>query len=383
MKKPNKFISWWMTPKLPPQDIFGLPLLKDKGIVSVYYHLFSKWLIHPVKRRLSRVYLRFLQKTTDIKVIGVTGSAGKSTTTSMIADVLRVKGKTVSTPAGIDPVYNVPNTILKTPIGTKFLVMELSVEYPGEMDYYLWLVNPDIGVITNIFPAHTLFLGGIDGVLKEKSKLITGLGKQGAAVLNAGDVNLKRISGKLKSKIIWFPHVDGDPTRENKNAAKAVGELMGIPVLQIEKSLKSYSPPEHRLFKLVTKKGYSILDDTYNSNPKAAVAALKYFDKNFGKQKRIAVIGDMLELGDYDKEGHRSVGVAAANLNFKVVIGVGSSVDMTLKEITKKSKATKVILTGNHTEALKALKPYLSRGANIFVKGSRSLGLDNLVRKIS
>src|SRR3989304_10463920 len=138
--KVNKIIRWWVTPKLPLQDVF------EK------HNFISQWLMHPIKRRLARYYLKLIQKYTDITVIGVTGSAGKSTTVQMITSILKHRGKTHATPPSIDPVYNIPNTILKCVPGTKYLILEMSVEYPGEMDYYLWLAKPDIGVITKIYP---------------------------------------------------------------------------------------------------------------------------------------------------------------------------------------------------------------------------------------
>jgi len=184
MKKINPIISWWVTPKLPVQDVFELPLLMNRSLLAKSVHIISQWLVHPIKRRLARWYLKILQRFTNIKVIAVTGSAGKSTTVQIISSILSGSAKTLSTPPSIDPIYNVPNTILKCRPGIKYLVLEMSVEYPGEMDYYLWLARPDVGVITNIFPTHTEFLGSADGVLKEKSKLVLSLPKNGTAVLN-------------------------------------------------------------------------------------------------------------------------------------------------------------------------------------------------------
>ena len=103
----------------------------------------------------------------------------------------------------------------------------MGVEYPGEMDFYLWLVKPDIGLITNIFPTHTEFLGNIDGVFKEKSKLVLELPKDGVAVLNSGDQKLKILSKKLKFKTIWF-NPDINPLAQNANAARILAEYLGV-----------------------------------------------------------------------------------------------------------------------------------------------------------
>ena len=201
--------------------------------------IFKKWVIHPIKRRVAKYYLWFLRKFTSIKVIGITGSAGKTTTKEMLASILKLDEKTVYSFANIDPVYNIPTTILKCTLSTKYLILEMGVEYPGEMDFYLWLAQPDIGVITNIFPTHTEFLKDIEGVLEEKSKLIKSLSKNSFAVLNESDSRLKSLVNKTKAKIIWF-------NGENSDAARKVAEVFGVSPENIKKGLKNFDRPKHR-----------------------------------------------------------------------------------------------------------------------------------------
>lgn len=131
----------------------------------------KKTIYHPIKNLIANNYLFFLRKFTNIKVIAITGSAGKTTTKEMVTSILKQVAPTVWTKDNIDPVYNIPATILRCTPWTKYLILEMSVEYPGEMDFYLWLAKPDIGVITNIFPTHTEFFGDADGVLKVQSVL--------------------------------------------------------------------------------------------------------------------------------------------------------------------------------------------------------------------
>src|SRR3990170_1754459 len=202
--KVNSLIKWWVTPKLPYQDVYGLPLLKEKGVLSLINYRIIQWFSHPIKRRAARQYLRLLQHFTDIKVIGITGSVGKSTTSQMINSILKQNGSVVCTLPNVDSVYNIPNTILRCQPETKYLILEMSVEYPGEMDYYLWLAKPDIGIITNIYPTHTEFFTNIEGVRKEKVKLIQNLDKNNFAVLNLEDKNLKKSAKDLKAKIVWY-----------------------------------------------------------------------------------------------------------------------------------------------------------------------------------
>ena len=366
---------------MPYHDIFGLPLLRNKSVFGRVIHLISQWLIHPFKRRLARWYLKILQEFTDIKVIGVTGSAGKSTTVQMIASILKRSAKTSATPPSIDPVYNVPNTILKTPYGTKFLILEFSVEYPGEMDFYLWLAKPDIGVITNIFPTHTEFLGSVEGVFKEKSKLVESLTKDGFAVLNEKDQRLKKLAQRSKAKIVWFA-AKGNPLEQNAQAAKAVCKCLNISSAKITQGIKNYKGLEHRLKIIHHQSGAVILDDSYNSNPQAVLATINVFNKLAGKNQKIAILGDMLELGAYEEEGHRLVGKKAAESNFNCVIGVGRAVKLLIDEVNKSSPKTKTILFPTVNNVSKEIRQFLRPGTSILIKGSRSIGLDKLVDDI-
>ena len=380
-KKINPIIRCWVTPKLPIHDVFELPLLQNKSLSAKYTFLFSQWLIHPIKRRLARWYLKLLKKFTDIKIIAVTGSAGKSTTSQMIFSILENAGRTISTLPGLDSVFNIPNTILRTPWGTKFIILEMSVEYPGEMDYYLWLAKPDIGVIINIYPTHLQFLGNIEGVLKEKGKLILNLSESGVAFLNSGDQNLVKFAKKINKKIVWF-HPNPDPIIQNSLAAESVATYLGISRVSVRRGIENYKKPPHRLDILKLKNGTVILDDTYSSNPKSALSTLRYFNK-ITNEKKIAVLGDMLELGKYDEQAHRELGREIAKLNFEVVVGVGKSAKFLIDEVNKKSKKTKTYLFSNTESATQTVKELIKKNASVLVKGSRSIGLDRLIAKLS
>ncbi len=378
----NAIIKWWMTPELPPEDIFDFPLLQDKSIFGKGLHLISHWLVHPFKRRLARWYLKLLQRYTKIIVIGVTGSAGKSTTVQMIASILRQKGKTVATPPSIDPIFNVPNTILKCPPWANFLILEMSVEYPGEMDYYLWLAKPGIGAIINIYPTHTQFFGNAGGVFKEKKKLVEALSRSGTAVLNREDKFLRRLEGQLKAKIVWFGG-DLDPLAQNAKVAMTIATVLNVDRESIKRGLESYVRPKHRFEVIKHKSGAVIFDDSYNSNPEALISTLSVFNNLAKKGLKIAVLGDMLELGELEEREHRRVGREVGKSAFQVLIGVGKASKFMIEEVKKSSKETKTYLVESAEQVLPILLPYLSKNTFILVKGSRSIGLDKLVSRLS
>jgi len=363
--KINPIISWWVTPKLPYHDVFAK------------HNFLTQWIIHPIKRRLAKKYLEYLRKKKKITVIGITGSAGKTTTKEMLVSVLSLDGQTIYSEKNIDSVYNIPNTILKCRVNTKYLVLEMGVEYPGEMDYYLWLVKPDIGIITNIYPTHTEFFGDIDGVFEEKSKLANGLTKGGVIFLNSDDQKLVRLGKTLGGKARYFDS-DVNPIRSNENAAKAVAKELGIDSKIIEKGISNYQNPDHRFQIIKHKSGAMIFDDSYNSNPWAAIASLKYFNK-ISKGKKIAVLGDMLELGTYNEEGHRLLGKEVAKSGFDTVIGVGNSSKFIIDEVKKESPLTKTYIFHSVDETFDTVLAQLFSGSSVLIKGSRSIRLDKLV----
>jgi len=329
--------------------------------------LFKKHIYHPIKNLIAKYYLVFLRTFTNIKVIGITGSAGKTTTKEMIASILNLHGKTIWSFANIDPIFNIPTTILKCSPFTKYLVLEMGIEHPNEMDFYLWLVKPDIGVITNIFPTHTLYLGDIEGVFKEKSKLVKATK---IAVLNENSKYLQRLKFTLKAKEFWFSSFD-DAIESNANAARKVAEILNIDSKLIEKGIGEYQNPRHRLEVIKHKSGAVILDDSYNNNPEAFLSTLKYFNKLAGNNIKIAIIGDMLELGKIEEDEHKRIGLEIKKSNFKEIFGVGKLV----KLITSK-------LYDNASDVLPEIKKYLKPKTFIFVKGSRKIGLDKLVDAI-
>ncbi|KKP40694.1 hypothetical protein A2130_03905 [Candidatus Woesebacteria bacterium GWC2_33_12] len=343
-----------------------LPLVHVKlnnGLKKLFYDL----VLHPVKRRVAKIYVKFLQKFFKLTVVGITGSAGKTTTKEMIVNILKRVDNTVWSKDNIDPIFNIPTTILKCTPKTKYLVLEMGVEYPNEMDFYLWLVRPSIGVITNIFSTHTLFFGNEKGVFKEKSKLVK---STNIAILNSDDKYLYSLKDKIKANICWFKK-DEDPILQNKNTARAVCEVLGIEKTLIEEGLSDYENPKHRLSMIKHKSGAYIFDDTYNSNPEAFRNSLSYFVKLAGKNNKIAVVGDMLELGEREVEEHKKIAKELKNNNFKKVFGVG--------------KLVKYITNDVYNDPLSVmpnLKKYLKKENYIFIKGSRSIGLDKLVDRL-
>lgn len=365
----NNFIKWWMTPEFPEIHLND-PTSKIKI-----------WFFHPLKRRLAKFYLKFLQRFSDIKVIAITGSAGKTSTKELLVSILKIKGKVSYSVANIDPVYNIPTTILKTTFGTKYLVLEMGVEYPSEMDFYLWMVKPDIGVITNIFPTHLKFMKSLEGVLSEKGKLVKSLEKNQTAILTHGDKMLQKLSKDIIAKKVWVKKSD-NPFIQNGYIASFIASELGISIKDIKKGIVNASKPPHRMNLIELKSGALVFDDSYNSNPEAFLSALKMFIDKAGKNEKVAVVGDMLELGHDEEKFHKEIGVEISKYDFRAVIGVGPLSKFILKEIKIRNKYTKTYHLNDYSEVVPVLSEYLIKDFYIFIKGSRSIGLDKVVDKL-
>ena len=414
MKKINPLLQLWVGTNLPKEHIFISQTDRPHGLLGLVRIYFRKWFIHPVKRKIAKYYLFLLKKIFGLKVIAITGSAGKTTTKDMVASILGQRASVVASFANIDPVYNIPTTILNCRPSTKYLVLEMGIEYPGEMDFYLWMAKPDISVITNIFPTHILFFGNEEGVAREKGKIVKFLGKNDTAVLNSENKFTKAVGDKLRSKIIWFGNngdieaskikitkdfstefeiktkstsysveipILGQQFVSNALAAASVAVALGFSEDEITKWLKKYSRPEHRMNVIKLKNGSLLLDDSYNNNPAAAKESLGVFNSVIGKKKSILVFGDMLELGKNEVKFHKEIAKIIGSYKFDYVIGVGRLSRFIIDDLKRKTK--NVSWVSSQDQVLPILKTILNKNSILLIKGSRSIGLDKVVSQLS
>jgi len=408
-----KVIHWWVSPKLPYVHIYITPEKRPKDLTQKFRVYLRKWLIHPLKRRIAKYYLILLRRFNNIKVIAITGSAGKTTTKEMLVSILKQKGKVVASYKNIDPVYNIPMTILKCRPTTMFLVLEFGVEFPGEMEFYHWLVQPDIGVVTNIYPTHIQFFRSIQGVAKEKVNLVKHLPKSGFAILNKENIRL--FVKKTKAKVVWFGKgceikadnlvliknmrtiftlvikkekiviqlpIIGEQFINNALAAASAAYVLGVDISTIKKGLESYELPEHRMNIVKLETGALLVDDSYNNNPEAAKKALHTFKQIAGSRKMVVVFGDMLELGKREEDYHRQLGEYISSLDVNQLIGVGSLSKLTVKSASRRLGKDNVFWVQKEDEVDVILKKFLKSGVAVLVKGSRSIGLDKLISRL-
>ena len=399
-------------------DVHYMKDLKARSFGDRCVHVYKTFIIHPIKRRLAKYYLSILRKCFDIKVIGITGSAGKTSTKEMLSSILSLKGETIYSYANIDPVYNIPTTILKCRPSTKYLVLEMGVEYPGEMDFYLWLAKPNIAVITNINPTHLTYFKSVDNVYKEKVKLALFMEENDRVVLNREDTYLKKTIKDTRGMVTYFGkgtnvysdkyrikrsgsiytlHINGKRVAvnlpiigrhfvNNSLAAAAVAYDLGISPTDIKKGLENFIPLEHRMNIIELENNRVIIDDTYNNNPKAARETLKSFNetsKVYKNYKKGIVFGDMLELGEDSEKYHQEIGRVISGMDIGFIICVGKESNIIIEIVKKNNNFVKTYGAKDKNEAYLLLKSLLSENTLVLLKGSRSIGLDDVVEKLS
>lgn len=319
------------------------------------------WFIHPVKRRLAKYYLAVLQKFFGLTVIGITGSVGKTIVKNMLLAILP---DSFGTQDNTTSTYNLPTTILKTPVSAKYLILEMSVEYIGDMDFYLWLARPDIAIITPINLTHTQFLGDIKTITSEKYK-ITRYAKH---VISYQNVKPGRF--KLPENLV------GSHLQMNAALAAATAKLFGI-----TPDFEHFQTPKHRMQLIKLNNGSLIIDDTYNANPLATKEALKTLIELSKKYQKtpVFVFGQMNELGAYEKSEHEKIGLLVKKLGIKDFYCLGPATKFAIQSAG----------FGKYFENLKDLSKSLEEFINhnsyliILIKGSHSWSLEKMLSDLT
>lgn len=370
---------------------------------------------HLARIYLARQYAKLLPKSA---FIGVTGSVGKTTTVNALELVLSKKFQVLTTMANLDPVLNIPETILKARRTTGKIVLEMGIEYPGEMDFYLSLVKPCTGIITAIAYQHSEFLGDLASIANEKGKLIENLPSDGKAILNFDDVNVRKLAEKTKAEVIFYGTDDkncqvwasnirienfmtnfeinygvervainypllGEHQIYPALAAASLGISEGISLIQIKKALEQMSPQEHRMEVFQGYNNSIILDDSYNGSPVSIEAALNALEQIPAK-RRILVLGETKELGKYSEKLHRQIAqkIYAERIDF-VYLGTGDSKYVAEELLSLGFLPDKMEANLQNPQIVSKLLKVLSKGDVCLVKGSRSLRLDEVVARVT
>ncbi len=373
--------------------------------------------VSDTRRALGQIAKLYRQKF-SLPVIAVTGSNGKTTTKEMIAHILSGHKNVLKNLGTQNNDIGVPLNLLKLNSSHDAAVLELGTNHFGEIDYLADIAKPNLGVITNIGPAHLENLINLGGVYREKKSLLLHLQAPRIKILNADDVWLKKLSilkknfiftyginnnadfraGNIKLtsiKAIEFDLISskanirhkvtlstlGAVNIYNALAAISVARILGISYKAIARSLKNFRFPEGRL---VAKSinGISFIDDTYNANPASLSEAISVLDRLRVRGKKIFVMGDMMELGKSRQALHRQAGVEAAAA-CDILIGVGSLARLAARSAARSGLNKSCILTCDNSRQARNLlvntvKP-TSRDL-ILVKGSRIMKMEEVFK---
>lgn len=369
---------------------------------------------------LLRIYLakQYAKLYPTEMFIGVTGSVGKTTTVAACAAVLSQKYKTIFTKPNLDPVLNIPSTILKLNPRIKKVIMEMGIEYKGEMDFYLSLVRPKTAILTRIAYAHSETLGSISEILHEKGKLIESLGKSGMAILNWDDPNCRKLAGSCKGTVVYYgmdpknctvwagnPKIENFATTFELNlgvervkvnfkllglhqvysalAAALLGIVHGIPLTKIKLALESVEPSEHRLQAIAGPNGSILLDDTYNSSPVALDGAIDTL-LQIPARRRVVVLGEMKELGAYSEQLHRQLAQRIYKEKLDLVfLGQGEAQIVADELRSLGFWGERIESNLRNSDLVSKLLKTLSKGDVCLIKGSRAVRLDEVVKRIA
>jgi UDP-N-acetylmuramoyl-tripeptide--D-alanyl-D-alanine ligase len=355
----------------------------------------------------------FRRRQTNVSVVAITGTNGKTTTKEMAAAVLGQAFSVLKTPGNFNNLVGLPLTLFGLTDSHEWAVLELAMNHPGEIRRLAEVANPDLGVITNIEPGHLEGVKDIDGVMAAKGELLEGLGQDGTAVLNVDDERVCRLAERFGGRVVTFgihssAEVSGTPVSQSRTgssfelnwydesvrvslkipgeraifnalAAAAVGYRVGLSLEEVKRGLESTDPLPGRMEILTLPGGTHLVNDTYNANPGSVAVAIETLGSLKGSGRGIFVIGDMLELGQHSEGAHKQIGILAARAGLSGLYATGDFAGNVAEGATGAGMDHKKIFVGTREEIVEVLKDRLGPGDWVLVKGSRLMAMDRVV----
>jgi UDP-N-acetylmuramoyl-tripeptide--D-alanyl-D-alanine ligase len=363
--------------------------------------------------------------TWDGRLIAITGSMGKTTTKEITAAVLGRVYRVVRTVGNLNNAYGLPLSILRMESDGahasdfEYAVFEMGMNHSGELTELTRIAPPDVAVVTNVAPVHLEFFSSVDEIAEAKSELVSGVKPGGLAVLNADDVRVARmrnLRGDLEYRTYGIeqtadvmarevrpeglaltrfqlitPHgrietslkLGGRHNLYNALAAAAVADSCEISIEQIGDALASFSSLKMRGEIREFKEGFTVIDDSYNSNPQALLEMVTTLASAEGYKRRVVVAGEMLELGSAGPRLHREAGRSIASHDVDLLIGV-RGLARELVEAARQSGLTaeSAVFCETPDEAAEILKQSVRAGDLILIKGSRGVRTDIVVERL-
>ncbi|MGB9301214.1 MAG: UDP-N-acetylmuramoyl-tripeptide--D-alanyl-D-alanine ligase [Anaerolineae bacterium] len=350
----------------------------------------------------------------DVRVVGITGSVGKTTTKEAVHSVLSRSFPTLKSEESYNNEIGVPLTLLRLEERYKRVVVELGMYALGEIAHLADIALPQVGVVTNVTHSHLERLGSLERIAQAKAELVEALPPDGIAILNGDDPHVKAMAELTEARVfcyglapdndLWASHVEsrgldgvrfqmhfgretvhvkipllGRHSVHTALAAAAVGLVEGQPWGLIVAGLRDIEV-QLRLLATPGVNGSTLIDDSYNSSPASSLAALNLLAELKGRT--IAVLGDMLELGSYEEEGHRKVGRRVAEVVDKLVT-VGELGALIGREaVAVGMDESDVFFAQDNDEAVESLRNLVTSGDLVLIKGSRGMHMEDIVAEL-
>lgn len=363
-------------------------------------------------QKLSKEY----RDSLDLKLIGITGSNGKTSTKDILSSVLKTKYKTYKTKGNLNNELGVPLTLLSLSEDTEIAVIEMGMSSLGEIEVLTSIASPDVAIITNIGTAHLQDLKTKENIIKAKLEIVKGLNNDGLFIYHGDDEDLKEavnklninqkklnfgknksnnyiieeistdkdgINFKIKNNIseeFSLPMI-GSHQMFNATAAIAVAKYFNLSFNDIQKGLNNLELTSMRN-ELIHGDGFDILNDSYNSNPDSSKAALKTLYSLNNYNQKILVFGDMLELGDKEIDMHREIGELIDFNKIDYLFTFGNLANYTAEAAKGKTNKKVVFSFDDKNKLTSKLEEVLEEGSIIVLKGSRGMKLEEIAKNL-
>ena len=345
-------------------------------------------------------------------LVAITGSSGKTTTKEMLAAILAQTGSGLKTEGNFNNLIGLPLTLFRLAAGDRWAVLEMGMSARGEIARLAEIAEPTVGVVTNVGPAHLENLHGLDGVARAKGELFAALQAGSVAVVNADDEMVAGIPVANGVRRLLFGCSPGAEVRAedvqaagaevafrlvlpdgscpvrlrlpgrhnvaNALAAAAAAVALEVPLGAIVRGLERFRSCPKRMELIRLAEGTMLLEDSYNANPLSVRAALQALDELGGSGRRIAVLGDMLELGEEAPSLHREIGAEAAR-RADLLLLLGEWAQQTAAGALAAGMAPeRLAVAGSHEEAAARLRAWVHPGDRVLVKGSRGMRMEKV-----
>jgi len=352
-------------------------------------------------------------------VVALTGSNGKTTTKEMIAACLETTFPVLKTKGNLNNLIGLPLTLLNLTEKERVVVLEMGMNVPGEIRRLTEIAEPDVGLITNIQRAHLEGVGSLEKIKEEKGELFRRMRRDGTIIVNRDDPRVVSLGESFYGQKITFGikhsadvmakeiHLQGREGTSfvlvlegeekgiripllgkhfvsNALAAIAIASLFGVELEKIKEALEKFQPFSMRMEVISLGGERTLINDAYNANPNSMELALETFSELKGRGRAIAVLGDMLELGNYAEEAHRQLGKRIAELSIDFLLVMGEMAPVVMESAIREGFAhERVRVVESHSEAVSILREISRKGDWILVKGSRGMGMEKVVEGLT